>query len=314
MKTLIPLLIIITFSLSCSKERLSEKSAALKMQEFVINISKYARSCDADFIIIPQNGIELAYTNAETEEGVNVSYIEAIDGFGVEELFYNGAYQPDEYRLELLRQLKAYKKVMVSEYITDNDNVDDALNRNYNEGFICFPRTNNNYDYLSIPDSVPRENNNDITTLSDASNYLYLISTENYTAKSDFLNAIAATNFDILILDLFYNDTELTFDDINRLKLKANGSRRLVISYINVGAAEKYRYYWREDWKLHNPQWIKKEYEGYGDEYWVEYWADEWQKIIYGNDNSYIRKIINAGFDGAYLDNVEAYYFLYHNE
>jgi len=27
-----------------------------------------------------------------------------------------------------------------------------------------------------------------------------------------------------------------------------------------------------------------------------------------------MKKIITAGFDGAYLDNVEAYYFLFHNE
>jgi cysteinyl-tRNA synthetase len=43
----------------------------------------------------------------------------------------------------------------------------------------------------------------------------------------------------------------------------------------------------------------------------VKFWKDDWQEIIYGNEDSYIKKIIDAGFDGAYLDNVEAYYFLY---
>jgi len=43
----------------------------------------------------------------------------------------------------------------------------------------------------------------------------------------------------------------------------------------------------------------------------VQFWNPEWQKIIYGNDDSYMKKILDAGFDGAYLDNVEAYYFLY---
>jgi cysteinyl-tRNA synthetase len=62
---------------------------------------------------------------------------------------------------------------------------------------------------------------------------------------------------------------------------------------------------------LHHPDWLKKKYDGYVDEIWVEFWNDEWKSIIYGNDNSYIKKIINAGFDGAYLDNVEGYYSLY---
>ena len=59
---------------------------------------------------------------------------------------------------------------------------------------------------------------------------------------------------------------------------------------------------------------LKKKYDGYTDEFWVNFWEKEWQTIIYGNDNSYMKKIITAGFDGAYLDNVEAYYFLFHNE
>ncbi len=312
MKTLTPVLSILTLFINCSNEQISEKSVGRKMQDFVCNISIYAHSYNANFIIIPQNGIEMAYNNAEPEEGINTSYLDAIDGFGVEELFFNGDYQPDQYRLEQLRQLKLYKKV--SEYLSDNSMVAEALTLNYNEGFICFPRIESNYDYLLIPDIVPQENSNDITTLADAMNYLYLINTENYVLKSGFINAIAATNFDVIIIDLFFSDTALTADDINRLKIKANGGKRLVISYINIGAAENYRYYWEKDWELHHPEWIKKEYEGYSNEFWVEFWVEEWQKLIYGNDSSYIKKIIDAGFDGAYLDNVEGYYFLYHND
>ncbi|MDX9931725.1 MAG: endo alpha-1,4 polygalactosaminidase, partial [Bacteroidales bacterium] len=94
----------------------------------------------------------------------------------------------------------------------------------------------------------------------------------------------------------------------------ANGAQRLVIAYMNIGSAENYRYYWQDDWKLHNPNWIKKKYEGYDDEFWVEFWNEDWQKIIFGNNDSYTKKIIDAGFDGAYLDNVEAYYFLYYKD
>jgi len=98
----------VTF-LSCSKEKLSDK-AAEKMQDFVVSISNYARSFDSDFIIIPQNGIELAFKNTDPNEGEHPLYMAAVNGFGVEELFYNSNYSPDNERLEILRQLKASKK------------------------------------------------------------------------------------------------------------------------------------------------------------------------------------------------------------
>ncbi|MFD0779257.1 endo alpha-1,4 polygalactosaminidase [Flavobacterium myungsuense] len=98
---------------------------------------------------------------------------------------------------------------------------------------------------------------------------------------------------------------------MNQLKTKANGAKRLVIAYMNIGAAENWRYYWNGNWILNDPVWIKKNYAGYENEFYIQFWNPEWQTIIYGNDKSYLKKIIDAGFDGVYLDNVEAYYFLY---
>ena len=306
-------LLLILILCACSKEKRSAK-AGIKMQEFVINISSYAKSLDTDFIIIPQNGPELAFNNVDPSAGLNIPFTDAIDGYGIEELFYNGAYTPDNYRLGMLQQIKATEKVLVSEYVSDNSNVTDALNHNYNEGFICFPRLNTNYDYLQIPDSVPHLNANDITTLSQAQNYLYLISNGSYTSKEAMINAITETDFDVVIIDLFYDESAFTTEDIQRLKTKNNGAKRLVIAYMNIGSAERFRYYWKKSWGLHHPLWIRKKYEGYEDEFWVKFWKDDWQAIIYGNDDSYTKKIIDAGFDGAYLDNVEAYYFLYYSD
>lgn len=284
------------------------------MQDFVINISNYAREYDPDFIIIPQNGIELAFNNADQNDGLNAPYLSSINGIGVEELFYNGDYSLDNERLSMLQQLKALKMIMVSEFVTNNDNISDAFTKNYNQGFICFTRNSDNYHYIQIPDSVPKENTTDISSLSLAQNYLYLISTDNYSSKQDMINAISATNFDVILMDLFFEETEFTSSEIDQLKLKANGGQRLVLSYISIGSAEKYRYYWKNNWGLHHPLWLKRKYDGYDDEFWVKFWKKDWQDIIYGSDNSYMKKIINAGFDGAYLDNVEAYYFLYYKE
>jgi len=93
-----------------------------------------------------------------------------------------------------------------------------------------------------------------------------------YADKAAFVNALKATNYDVLIIDLFPLETQLTAADLAALKVKAND---------------------RE-----NPDW-----EG---NYKVHYWDAGWQAIIYGNADSYCRKILDAGFDGAYLRRVSS--------
>jgi cysteinyl-tRNA synthetase len=280
------------------------------MQNFVKDISAYARGITPDFIIIPQNGPELAFNNAEPDEEINSGYINAIDGIGIEELFYNKTLKVDNYRLGMLRKLKYSVKIIVSDFVSNNANLSDAVQRSKNEGFIAFPRSADNYHYKKIPANITDENTDDIEKLTDARNYLYLISTDGFSNKQAMIGKIAETNYDAVLIDLFFNEAALAPADIQQLKIKANGAKRLVIAYISIGSAENYRYYWKPGWKKGNPAWLKKKYEGYHDELWVEFWNPEWQKIIFGNDGSYIKKIIDAGFDGAYLDNVEAFYFL----
>ncbi|MBM3404238.1 MAG: hypothetical protein FJY10_05050 [Bacteroidetes bacterium] len=304
------LFIFLFFYASCSKEKRAD-IAAEKMCDFVSSISSYARQFDPDFIIIPQNGCELAFNSQDPADGMNGSYLDAISAFGIEELFYDGSLSVDQERLSMLCELRKLKQVMVADYVSDNAGIPDVIQRNLNEGFICFPRVSSNYDYTQIPDTAIHENGADIHTMQDARNYLYLISSKNFNSKREMIDSIREINFDVILIDLFFENEAFTNTEIGQLKIKANGGTRLVISYINVGAAESYRYYWKDDWRLHNPNWLKKPYEGYEDEIWVKFWKPDWQDIIFGNEDSYIKRIINAGFDGAYLDNVEVYYFLY---
>jgi cysteinyl-tRNA synthetase, unknown class len=288
--------------------------AGVKMQNFIISISEYARAQDPNFILIPQNGEELLFDDVDPENGVNANLVQAIDGYGVEELFYNGAGATDDYRLNMLRKVNTSLKVMVADYLDNDANAATAFQACDAENFIAFPRSTSNYDYKYIPNTVHHENANNIQTLAQAQNYLYLISTDNYSDKATFLSAIQQTNFDVVIIDAFFGDELLTSSEVASLKTKLNGAQRLVISYMSIGSAEKYRYYWKKKWGLHHPLWLKKKYDGYKDEFWVKFWKTEWQNVIYGNDDSYTKKLLDAGFDGAYLDNVEGFYFLYHKD
>ena len=311
-RTLFSILLLCILSFSCSKEK-KATNAAEKMRDFVVELSQYAKGINGNFLIIPQNGIELCFNNEDIGDGIMDNYFNAINGVGIEELFYNDGTAEDDGRLAMATTIAQSKQVLVADYTNSAAMQTDAYAKSDAYNFIAFPRAYGGYDYQYIPTTVHNENSNDINTLSDAQNFLYLISTSNYSTKASYLNAIIATNFDVVLIDLFYDDQALSAAEVNSLKTKANGGKRLVIAYMNVGAAESYRYYWKDGWKLHKPSWLKKAYDGYEDEIWVKFWKDDWKQIIYGNDDSYTKKILDAGFDGAYLDNVEVYYFLYYD-
>jgi len=284
------------------------------MQEFVAALSEYAKAQKPGFLIVPQNGAELAYDGLNPENGFSEIYINAIDGMGIEELFFDWNRRPVTYNGPLLNMLSELKDngltIMVSDYVSTS-NVQNSMDYNTEQGFLAFPRVTENYHYKMIPssplDGDPLRN---VTSLADAKNYLYLISSDNFSTKRAMINAINNTVYDVLIIDLFFNKTAFSMTEINELRKKPDetgavgkGGNRIVLAYINIGSAETFRDYWKGSL----PFLIRPYGDGYDDEYMVGYWTDEWQKIMFGDDKSYIQRILNAGFDGAYLDNVETY-------
>jgi cysteinyl-tRNA synthetase len=82
---------------------------------------------------------------------------------------------------------------------------------------------------------------------------------------------------------------------------------KLVIAYIDIGEAESYRTYWVSGWEVGDPEWIVGEDpDGWAENYPVAYWHDPWRDIWLG-DNGVLTRIVRDGFDGVYLDWVEAY-------
>lgn len=76
---------------------------------------------------------------------------------------------------------------------------------------------------------------------------------------------------------------------------------------MSIGEAEDYRYYWQLEWDINPPSWIDKENPDWQGNYKVQYWNESWQNIIFGSDKSYLDKIIETGFDGVYLDIIDAF-------
>jgi len=286
------------------------------MRDFVQNISSNAKINNSSFLVIPQNGLELLIENKSGVETPITKYIAAIDGVGCEDLFYgfendNSPTSPSErdYMISLLDVAKLNNlTILVTDYCWTPSYVDDSYTQNANQQYISFAANHRELDTIPPYPPAPYNSNlNNISSLTDAQNFLYLINPSSFANKTIYLQTLQSTAYDILIIDLFYDSQALTPTEIQSLKIKATGGTRLVIAYMSIGEAENYRYYWQPEWSINPPPWIVEENPNWPGNYKVRYWDPNWQRIIYGTSDSYLQKILDAGFDGVYLDIIDAF-------
>lgn len=297
-------------------ESATERNYQQDMRDFVQRISTYAEGIKSNFIIIPQNGHELLTENGEPTGPLSQAYLEAIEGVGREDLFYG--YNSDDmptpvserdYMISFMDIAENNGiEVLVIDYCSTKSFVDDSYHQNSERGYISFAADRRELDNIpAYPINPFNMNSANITSLTEAKNFLYLINPGLFTNQNVFMNTIRETNYDIVIIDLFYSDIALIANEVASLKIKANGGSHLVIAYMSIGEAEDYRYYWQTEWKINPPSWLAEENPKWPGDYKVRYWDTAWQEIIYGNDNSYLKKILDAGFDGVYLDIIDAF-------
>ena len=135
-------------------------------------------------------------------------------------------------------------------------------------------------------------------SLNEVSSWCYQLQGKKDTLLK--IEALEQLSCDLLVTD--YSATgeeknEWTRSDIKRLKV--NG--RIVLSYLSIGEAESVRFYFRTlDKKL-----IHAENQDWKGNFKVYFWQAEWQETIF----HYIDRIINQGFDGVYLDIIDAYFY-----
>jgi len=286
-----------------------------EMRQFVIGISQYAKNIKPGFDIIVQNGVELVTQNGEENSVLHQAYLNAIDGQGQEEL--NFGYDTDDMPTpsNIHQHLKHFldleksagKKIFVTDYCSTPANIAESYQLNAQYGYTGYAAISRELDV--IPAYIQNENNADIIALDSVQNFLYLINPANYSNKQDLINTLSATDFDMIIMDWALNRIPFTATELNQIKHKHNGGERKLIAYVSIGEAENYRYYWKNEWNVNKPFWIEAENPDWPGNYIVKYWEKQWQDIIYGNNQSYIKKVMDAGFDGVYLDIIDAYDF-----
>jgi cysteinyl-tRNA synthetase len=123
--------------------KLGSEERARRMVDLVVRVSRYAKSKAPNFKIVPQNCPEL-YTWSYWEPKPNQDYINAIDGIGIESVFYLPHDKPAEKswcrenRQNAMAIRNAGKIVLGVDYAKQAPSISDAYQRQRELGFIPY--------------------------------------------------------------------------------------------------------------------------------------------------------------------------------
>ncbi|WP_299592456.1 endo alpha-1,4 polygalactosaminidase [uncultured Microbulbifer sp.] len=288
-----------------------------EMRDFVGSIQGYARGLKTGFIVIGHGALPLLSTNELTSGDPDSVYIRSLDGVAQDAVFYGhaGIDQPtsDSRRNSLQSFLDMARNtsgttIMVTDFAISEQKIDNAYQLSNDAGYLGFVADHTELDNIPIYPTQPYNiNRRDIFDLDDASNFLVLTDTRLHSTRQQLVDELVNTDYDVIVLDFFFNGEEFTANQIRQLQRKSNGRARKVLATVNIGHAENNRYYWENHWVSNPPDWLNEQIPGNNGLYYVNYWNPAWQDIISGDEDSYIYKIANAGFDGAYLQGLDAY-------
>ncbi len=144
-----------------------------------------------------------------------------------------------------------------------------------------------------------------------------------YQLQNATVSGIVNAPYDLVVID--YSKDGSDGEAFTRSEIAAmKRSGKKVLAYLSIGEAEDYRYYFNSSWvrsksgapcsvtrTARAPAWLDDSNPEWCGNYKVRYWMKEWQQLLYGTrrgpSKSYLDRIIDAGFDGAYLDIVDGY-------
>lgn len=136
-----------------------------------------------------------------------------------------------------------------------------------------------------------------------------------YQLQNASIPAINNTSFNLLTIDYSRDGSEqerYTADDLR--SLQSTGKNAL--AYLSIGEAEDYRYYFQRRWIADDPvtglqqpvlgsapDWLDRTNSNWEGNYKVQYWSQAWQTTTL----NYLDRIIDAGFNGVYLDIIDGF-------
>lgn len=132
--------------------------------------------------------------------------------------------------------------------------------------------------------------------------------------RADVVKTLASSRRDVVVLDAVYNgDAGGAWTAAELQTIRAGQTGRKIVAYVSIGEAEDYRPYWQPSWDANKdgkpdagaPSFLNIENPDWKGNYRVRYWQAAWQDIML----QAVDEVVAQGFDGIYLDIVDAYEF-----
>lgn len=317
------------------------------MARLVADIKAYAAAKDPAFGLLTNGGTALFVADADNGYGPEdaTRALGAVAGILFEDYFYG--YEKDgrptaasatgrEFQRDVDRNLAMARERGMPLFNIDYTGQSataarDAHARNAKAGFVGFAADDR--ELRDVPSTAARQaREGACTTLAAASNFVAVLSSSAFDdaphgPRARYLDALRAAPNDLIVIDLSappkfgnrdqaddaadsaWESAPLTAAEVASLKKKPNGARRLVYCYLSIGEAENYRAYWKPAWKKTSgrPNWIAGENPDWHGNFKVAYWDPAWRRILFGGPDAQLDQILACGFDGAFLDVVDAF-------
>lgn len=134
--------------------------------------------------------------------------------------------------------------------------------------------------------------------------------------------ALAEVNHDLIVMDFSRDGTgrhRFTADEIAEIK-DGPGGRSVAAAYLSIGEASEFRDHWNSAWTNTGrasgaltdeaPDWLGPTNPDWPESRKVRFWDDAWQDNLFNEEGTgWLDQIVSQGFDAAYLDIVDAYYY-----
>lgn len=307
---------------ACSGDAASKRNINYKreMAKLVGELNAYAKSQNPNFQLLGNNPSGLFMASSNYNKNDVQTLAKDMEGVLLEAFFFGwqmeaNAETPQKEQDRILQELSYAREIGTPIVNVDYTNaarkivLSEQLNKK--AGFIGFAATTYGLNRIPLyPVKLPGENKNDVTSLKQVKNFLIMLDPGAYRNREEYLKSLRATNYDLIIIDMYFHDNQaLTPEEVESLKIKKDGGRRLVFSYMSIGEAEDYRYYWQKSWSENPPRWMHAENPDWAGNYKVKYWIREWKDLLFGAQNSYLDLILQKGFDGAFLDIVDGWIY-----
>ena len=130
-----------------------------------------------------------------------------------------------------------------------------------------------------------------------------------YQLQDADIQQLADSPYDLLVIDYARDGTDAgayTAEEIRRIQ----HAGKLVLAYLSIGEAEDYRFYWKDGWKPGSPDFLGPENPDWEGNFKVRYWRKSWWRKAL---RPFLDRILAAGFDGVYLDIIDAYDYWRHH-